>query len=123
MRPPRSAVPLLIVLLVACGASQRDRTIKAAMTGLSVTGDSFVEIDRAIQADIVATSSSHEEGLQRLAAYKQKRTVVVDLALAAYRALALAAIVSDDDVSISAAIDAAKKLKLAIEALQKEAKP
>jgi hypothetical protein len=110
-------------LLVACGASQRDRTIKAAMTGLSVTGDSFVEIDRAIQADIVATSSSHEEGLQRLAAYKQKRTVVVDLALAAYRALALAAIVSDDDVSISAAIDAAKKLKLAIEALQKEAKP
>jgi len=112
----KNAAPLLAVFLLGamamtsqtgCGASARETTLRAAMTGLTIASDGFVAFDRAYQSEIVAKATNQAEGGATLAAYRARREMVLGAFAAAFHAIATAAVLNSDDKSLAAAVAAA----------------
>ncbi len=114
---------LLVSLLVACGATQREQTIKATLATVNEARDAFVVLDNSAQQAIIAIAPSYERGLAALLAYRKRREVVVDAFAAAYRAIAMAA-AADDSTSVPDMLTAARYVVGAVKTLaQTEASP
>ena len=111
--------PLLIVLvaLAACGASAREKVIHATLVSVNSAREGFTQFDRQKQQSIVEAATSLDDGRTRLADYRKKREPVVDAFTTVYRAIAIAAVVSDDPTSLSMLLDVAKRLADALAAL------
>jgi hypothetical protein len=112
-------VAIVAFILSACGASHRDRTIKATLASVNAVRDDFIAIDGRAQLAIVEAASTREEGAARLAIYREKRDIIVQGFVVVYKAIATAATTSGEP-SVSAMLDAAKKLQAATEAVRKE---
>lgn len=111
---PRPLLSLLLVVLVACGASARETTIRTTYTGVTALQAGFLAWDLEHQRDLTRGVTTVADGLAKLDAYKTAREPVLKAFDVVYRALAAAAIVSDDPKSLPGAIAAADQLRLAI---------
>ena len=105
MQRVASTVPMLAVLLLAiggavalpaCGASQRETTIKTALVTVDTARDSFVAFDASEQSMIVNKATSLDDGKAQLATYRDRRVKIVEAFTVAYRAIAAAATINDD---------------------------
>lgn len=97
MRNP-NAIRLLVLAIVlsACGASARDKTIRATFNATNVAADHLVTFSKEQEAKIVAEATSLPDGEAKLAAFRTK-VDKAELALASvYRAIAVAALAKDD---------------------------
>lgn len=93
MRPVRHlALVALAVLVVACGASQRERTLRLTLATTDATAAGFAAWDGQHQLELVATAPTRAEAEAALASYQARRAVVIDAFEAAYRSLAAAAL-------------------------------
>jgi len=88
---------LVLALLVvpACGASQREKTIHATYLATNTAHAGFVAFDRSHQTAIVDKATSIAQGRAELDAYRAKRERIVELFSGAYRATAAAALAKD----------------------------
>lgn len=115
-RPKRSSVSLALIamtLLAACGASAREKTIRATLTATDSARAAFIAYDSAQQDAIVAKAPDEATGKAQLAAYRAKRQELEHLFAATYQAIATAAVVNDDH-SLSGLIQAALLLSQAL---------
>lgn len=83
------------VVIGACAASTRQDTIRAALVTTDASRDAFLAYDAAHQLDIVAHSTSHDDDLARLGAYRAKRARFETALIVAYRTIAAAATIND----------------------------
>lgn len=120
---PNALVTLAIMLgLVAmtwawagCGASARERTLNATLVTVNAARDGFIEHDRVTQLALVDAAPTREAAVAELAAYRKKREPVVEAFTAAYRALAIAAVLEDDPKSLSNLVLVAQQLAAILE--------
>lgn len=114
---------LLVVLVMACGASQREKTLQATLTATNAARDGFVAWDDAYQmgvVDKVTTSAEADAAEAKLDAYVKRRGPVIVAFEIVYRAIAIAAILNDDPKSLTNVALAAQQLRKAIEAIKQE---
>lgn len=104
--------------LQACSSNARKDTIHATFTTTNAARDAFAAWDKQHQAQIIATATSHEDGVAKLAAYHEKQAEVVDLFVKMYQSIA-AAQLADDEKSITAMINLALTVKTTVEAFTK----
>jgi hypothetical protein len=114
MRPLLSILALCIVL-VGCGATQRQKTITATLAAVDAARDGFVEYDRLHQQGIVNDADSADAARSKLDAYRRKREPLVQAFTTAYRALAIAAALDDDPKSLATMLFVARQLCRALE--------
>jgi hypothetical protein len=109
-------VPFLVLALAvaACGASARDQAIHATLVSVNAARDGFSEWDRRKQQSIVEAATSLDDGKAKLVDYRRKREPVVDGFVATYRAIAIAAVVSDDPTSLATLLEVARRLSEAL---------
>lgn len=105
---------VLLVLLVGCGASAREKTIRTTYTGVVALHAAFTTWDLQHQRELTSGAQSVAEALARLDAYKAKRQLALDAFDATIHALAAAAILNDDPKSLPGAIAAAKETRSAV---------
>lgn len=106
---------LLLAMFVACGASRREKTIRATLVTVNASRDGLLKLDENLQATIVHDAASLEAGKTALAKHREQREVVLKAFVAAYHAIAAAILLNDDDKSLSDVLRAAKLLKDAID--------
>lgn len=113
-----SVAPTLLIMLAlggvavstpACSSGQRQDVLRGSLTSLNVARDGFVAWDAKHQRDIVERSTSRVEAERSVAAYYATRQNVIDGMEAAYRAIAVAALASDE-VTLSGAIRQASEI-------------
>lgn len=114
----RHAIPLLLVFLVACAASTRERTINATLAATDVAAASFVKLDHEKQTRIVMDSPDKASGERDLAAWRMKRNEIETGFAATYRSIAAAALVGDEP-TLNAMVQAALLLSQSIKELEK----
>lgn len=108
---------LVLVMLAACGASQRERTIKATLATVNEVRDAFVTFDRTTQLAIVNAAPTYERGAAALKTYRAKRDLVAEAFAVVYRAIATAATVNDDP-SVATMLVAARQIADAFRSLK-----
>jgi hypothetical protein len=105
-----------VVLISACGASQREVAIRTTYTAIVATDAGFRAWDaehvKAIAHDPKSTTA--DEAIAALQAYQGERKKILDAFDVAYRLLAAAAIVEDDPKSLASALKAWDDLAAAI---------
>ncbi len=111
-------VLVFALLFAACGASQREKTLKATLVAINVARDGFLTHDDARQTAIVVKATSLEDGKTQLAAYRLERVEVVVAFELAYKALATALLMNDNP-SVIAAGKALAELLAIVKRLQK----
>ncbi len=112
----RPAIALLLVFLVACGASARESALRTSFVAVTSLQAGFEEWDKAHQTAIVDASTSYEEGVAKLEEYWKKRTDATNAFEAAYRTIAAAAL-AEDSPTFSGAKRAYEQLVLALQTL------
>lgn len=97
---------VLILALTACGASQRQDTIKTALVGVDASRDAFLAFEHTAEQAIIAKASSAADGTTKLAAFQADRAKINNLFNVAYHAIAAAATANSDQsvASMQAAI-------------------
>lgn len=98
----------VVMMLGACGATARQRALDTTLAALDAARDGFVAYDSAKQAAIVDAAITKEAGVSALAAWREKRTAVVELFLVAYSALAAACLDATQATLQEAAFAAAR---------------
>lgn len=127
MKTLRSSVSIvawamILVAVLGCGASQREKTLKAAFITVNATRDGFTTFDKDHQQQIVDAAKSLEEGKAALAAYRVERDKMLAVFDDVYRALT-AAVVTEDTGSLTAAQKVVDRLKQAYDDLKKVKTP
>lgn len=119
-------LPLELVLLVAvaaCGASQRDRTIRVTATTLNAVTDGVtaytLEREERVARSVEAGTVTPDEGKAQLAAHRKAIDTFWLQLVAAYRLLIAVSAFEDDKVPIGEVTRAASAVKAAWDALQK----
>jgi hypothetical protein len=106
----------LALVLSACGAGARQKTIATTLATLNAASDTFVAYDKDHRSHIVADAKSHEQGQAALNEWDGTvQTVTVGLE-AAYKAVAVAATLNDDQ-SLASMLAAALIVKSELETL------
>lgn len=104
-----SAAPALVLLfalvvaggsLTACGASQQETTLKAALVTTDGARAALLAYDAKHQADIVAAAKAKEDGRLALDVWRKEQRFAVMAIDAAYRAIAVYAVLKDDPTSL-----------------------
>jgi len=113
-----TALVLLSITALACGASARMKTLEATVISVDTARDGFLSWNKSHEQAIVASAQNREQALSNVAAYYEARGPVVEGFQLAYRAIALAATKSDD-TSLKTALEAAKDLLARLQALTK----
>lgn len=90
---------LLCLALVACGASQQETTLKAALVTADTGRAAFLAYDARHQADIVAAAKTKEDGKLALEVWRKEQSMAVQIIGTAYRAIAVYATLKDDPTS------------------------
>ena len=114
-------VAVLVVLLAACGPSNRTNTIRTTLVSVNAARDGFLVFDEDIQTKIVDKSTSLADGQNKLDAYRAHRAEVVAAFEVVYRALAIAA-VDPDKADLAEVLIEVKQLFYMLEKL-KDADP
>lgn len=83
---------LALVILTACGPSQRQRTLNLSFTAANAAKAGFEAWDAEHQTTLVTSATSLADGQAKLAHYRQARAVVVEAFALTYAALAAGAI-------------------------------
>lgn len=117
----RLLVCLAMFATVSCAASQRESAIKAALVTADATSAAFVAYDSSRQDEIAAAATSLEDGKAKLAEYRGKRAKAEKAFAVAYRAIAVAATLNDDQ-SIAALQTAVADVVAAVKELTGGAK-
>lgn len=119
----RRAIPILLLVLVACGGAQKERALDDTRAGMStalaatnLARETFLAYSKTHELGIVDRADSREEGERDLALFRSRADRVVRLFVVAYTAIAAAASAADLARSGSAA-DVVHALKLARESL------
>jgi hypothetical protein len=112
----------LTALAAGCGASQREKTLRATTIAVNAARDGFVAWDlehqRSIYRAVHERGGTKEAALAELATYhRDKREPVVELFVTAYRAIGVAAVLNEDEPSLQAAVAAAQRLADALREL------
>lgn len=102
----RPVALVLLVLLVACGASARTKTLQATLVATNVARDTFLAASAKREDQIVEAATSKEAGRAELDAFRLSSVPVVEAFGIAYRAIAAAALL-DDSSSLAEATKAA----------------
>lgn len=127
MKRPRqfdiAIVLTLAFILLACGASARQKALRVTFTATAAAQAGFVTWDKDRQLSIVRGASSQAEALTELGKYKDKRSVVLTAFEVTYRTLASAAILDEDQKSLMTAVGAFNQLRLALSSLTNGALP
>ena len=110
------AVGLMLLQLVACGASQRQTALKTAIVGVDAAAAAFITWDEQYQDKIVDEATDKQTGAAQLALYRANRERVYAAFVVAYRAIATAS--TDDKVSLASAVANVQALYDAIIALR-----
>lgn len=93
----RHRIPILFCLaLVAACATSKDAVLTRTLAGLDAAHVSFVSLDEQRQAEIVEHASTLDEGKAALAAHRKARNKITDAFVAAYGAVAVAALEPSD---------------------------
>jgi len=118
----RPIITLIVILatLAACGATARERTIQTTLTVTNAARDGWITLDEQVQDRIIERATSREQGEIRLAAYRVEQDKILVLFEAVYRAIATASVAEKDEQSLRAMLDAARRLKVALDDLKKE---
>lgn len=103
-----------VVTLVACGASAREKTVHAALVATNAARDAFVAYDAERQHQIIEDATSGPSGAAALAAYRTKRSKIVLLFEGMYRAISVAAVLTDDPANLDMLAKAAGQLRTAL---------
>ena len=111
---------LLVLALVACGPTARDKAISDTYVAINAARDGYIAYDSKHENDIVSSAQSKDEAVTKLVDYRLKRTHVLEAFTAAYHALSAALLVNSDPKSLTTLLQAASDLKAAITALEKE---
>lgn len=123
----RLNIALLFVALAlvasACGASQREKTLKTSLVAVNATRDTWLAYDDVRQDQIIAKATSFESGKAELGEYRETQAKIVGLFVSAYRAIGVAAVLADDDASLQSAITAVGELTRAVAAVMKGGAP
>ncbi len=113
----RQTVTVLLALcLLACGASGREKSLRGTLLAVNSARDGFVAWDAERQQAIVASATNIESGTTGLAEYRRKREPTIEAFTAAYRAVAIAAVMNDDP-SLASVLDAARRLLVMLDGL------
>lgn len=102
----RYAAIALVVMLAACGASSRERSLRTTLAAVDASAAGFQTWDEQHQKEIVDKAQSADEATAALAVYRLRREQVIAAFAIAYEALAAAAL--HDDKAIGPALDAAE---------------
>ncbi len=119
---PIALLLVVIALVAGCGASAREKTLRAAVVSVNAARDGFIAFDLNHQRAILAAHTEREKYDAAIAAYRSKREPVVEAFVVAYRAIGVAAVLVDDDASLGAVGEAVSKLLKAIEDFKAGAK-
>jgi hypothetical protein len=111
----------VISIAASCTKNQRLSTIHASLVAVNTTRDEFAAWDLDHQRGLLASSSSREEVLAKIAAYEADpdRRKLIDGFELAYKALALAA-TQTDQATFDAAAEAVKALVDSFTKLRKD---
>lgn len=110
-----SLVVLAIVMIASCGASARDKTIRATFVATSSARDAFHAWDVSHQHDLVDGATSRDDALARIQAYRETQVRVIAAFETVFRAVGTAAILSDDSKSLASLLSAFAEAKSAVE--------
>jgi hypothetical protein len=118
--PALNRISFLVLSFVltasACGPGAQQRTVKSTFVGLNAARDGFIAWDADYQKNIVGAAADFESGKLVLTDYRERREPVIRALAAAYRAVAAAAL-DTDDVTVAGALAAAIEVYQAIELL------
>jgi hypothetical protein len=103
-----------------CGPSARTRAVRAALVAANVSRATFVTQDLTAQQRLIDAATSLADGQQKLATYRAAREHMLGLFVAAYRALASAAM-DPRAPEVAAALVATQRLAEALRTLFPEA--
>jgi hypothetical protein len=109
-------------MLLGCGASAREKTLRATFVTINAARDGFEAFDTQHQQQIVDDAKTLEEGKAAFAAYRHDRERVITAFVATYRVLT-AAVLADDAASLEILLEAAKQLQQALDDLKKAKTP
>lgn len=107
----------MVVMLAACGASSRERTLRTTLAAVDASAAGFETWDEQHQKEIVDKATSAEEATAAIAVYRLRREQVIAAFEVAYRALAAAALHGDN--AVGPALDAAEAAYHLLEQLRK----
>jgi len=105
------------LLLVACGPSTRQQTLRTVYIATTAAQAGFVAWDGAHSSQIAKRATSLEEGVRELEAYTKARSPVVQAFEVVYRSVAAAALIDEDQKSLIAAVGAFEQLRFALRTL------
>jgi hypothetical protein len=118
---------LLVVLvggmIIACGASVRQQTLKTMLAGATTAQAGFIAWNGEQLDHIAETAPSFEEGLAAIAEHEKTVSPVVKGFEVVYRTIAAAALLDEDQKSLMSAVGAFEQLRLALKTLTKGALP
>lgn len=109
---PRPIALVLLVLLVACGASSRTKALRVGLVSLNAARDTTLAVSKEREAQIVAAAPTREQGRAELDVWRGKVDVVAAAIDAGYRAIYSAAILNDAKSASEAAAAVEKALSL-----------
>lgn len=101
----------------ACSASQREKALHASFVTLNAARDGFVKWDDQTQARIVNDAQTLGEGKRALAEHRAARDKLVETFELAYRTLA-SALVLNDEQSFAAALRAVEAVAVVVRKLE-----
>lgn len=113
---PIAALLLMAWILAACTASAREKTIAGTYVAVNTASAGLVAFDARHQDDLVVGAPDEASGKTALAEYRAKRELAVKAIDAAFRAIATAAVLEDDQ-SLAAMLAAALIVKQELQEL------
>ena len=96
MKGWHKAIWFVVIALVACGASARQKTIATTLAATNAAADAFVAYDQDHRTSIVTHATSHENGVALLSEWDGTVDTVNTAFTTVYKAIATAATVNDD---------------------------
>lgn len=90
------ALLFIALALTACGASQRQDTIKTALVSVDASKAAFLAFESTAEQAIIDHATSGADGAAKLTAFRADRVTINNLFNAAYHAIAAAATANDD---------------------------
>jgi hypothetical protein len=122
MRRPVTILVFALVLL-ACGPSTRQQTLRTMLTATTAAQAGFISWNGSQLNHIAETAPSYEQGMAEIAELEKSVSPVVKGFEVVYRTIAAAALLDEDQKSLMSAIGAFEQLRLALKTLTKGALP
>jgi hypothetical protein len=100
--------------LLACGASAREKTLRASFVAVNAARDGFFAYDEQHQRTLLEAATDAPSWKATIADYRSRREKVVELFAGAYSTIAAATLLDKDAKSLDAVGEAMKLLFAAV---------